>query len=127
MEERKDGHRLTNRYSLHKKLDAAGWGLFFIWTGIALSARVGWGAGLLGVGIIGLGGQAARYYLGLKLERFWVAVGLLFVLGGVWELFKIRFDLTPILCMIGGAALFLSGLFGKGRNQMQGQDRTCLK
>ncbi len=45
---------------LIKKLDAIGWGLFFIWKGAALIADVGWGVGLLGVGIITLGAQAAR-------------------------------------------------------------------
>jgi len=56
MEERNHDQKLTRRNVSHKKLDAAGWGLFFIWTGIALFTNVGWGAGLLGVGIIVIGG-----------------------------------------------------------------------
>jgi hypothetical protein len=113
MEERKHDQRLTNRHVLHKKLDAAGWGLFFVWIGIALIADVGWGMGLLGVGIITLGAQAARNYFGLKLEGFWVVTGFLFVLGGVWELFNVPLDLMPILCIVAGVALFVSVLVGK--------------
>jgi hypothetical protein len=94
-------------------LDAAGWGLFFVWIGIALIADVGWGVGLLGVGIITLGAQAARNYFGLKLEGFWVVTGFLFVLGGVWELFNVPLDLMPILCIVAGVALFVSVLVGK--------------
>lgn len=49
---------------LDRKLDAVGWGLFFVWIGVALLLEVGWGIGLLGVGIITLGGQAGRRCLG---------------------------------------------------------------
>ncbi len=113
MEERNHDQKLTNRNVLHRELDAAGWGLFFIWTGIALFAHVGWGAGLLGVGIITLGAQAARKYFGLRLEGFWVAVGFLFVLGGVWELLDIQLGLLPILCIAAGIALVVSTLIRK--------------
>jgi hypothetical protein len=40
-----------------------GWGLFFIWMGIAVLADVGWGVGFLGVGLIILGALGAREYL----------------------------------------------------------------
>jgi hypothetical protein len=113
MEERNHDQRLTSRHVLHKKLDAAGWGLFFIWMGIALVAHVGWGAGLLGVGILILGAQVTRKYFGLKLERFWVVAGFLFLLGGVWELFNVPLDLMPILCIVAGVALLVSVLVGK--------------
>jgi hypothetical protein len=61
----------TNHWEAHKsqkkqldrKLDAIGWGLFFIWMGIAILADVGWGIGLMGIGLIILGGLVAREYL----------------------------------------------------------------
>ena len=90
------------------KLDAAAWGLFFVWVGVALIAHIGWGLGLLGVGVITLGGQLARKYFSLTVERFWVVVGLLFVLGGVWELLGLQFSLVPILLIVAGVALLLS-------------------
>lgn len=93
MEEKNHSPKLTDNYVFHKKLDAAGWGLFFIWMGIAVLAHVGWGAGLLGVGVIILGTQVTRKYLGLRLKGFWVAFGFFFILGGVWELFNVSFDL----------------------------------
>ena len=113
MEERNHDQKLTSRHVLHKKLDGAGWGLFFIWIGIALVAHVGWGAGLLGVGVIILGAQVTRKYFGLKLEGFWVVAGFLFVLGGVWELFNVPLDLMPILCIVAGVGLLVSVLVGK--------------
>jgi hypothetical protein len=107
---------MTKRGSLNKKLDAAAWGLFFIWTGIAFLADVGWGAGLLGVGIITLGAQVARRYFALKLEGFWVVVGFLFMVGGIWELFRVQIGLVPILCIIAGFALLVSIFVGRARN-----------
>ena len=45
------------------RLDAIGWGLFFIWIGVAFLADVGWGVGFIGVGLIILGSLVAREYL----------------------------------------------------------------
>jgi len=82
--------------ALEKKLDEWGWGLFFIWVAIAFLADFGWGLGLVGVGIITLGGQAARLSYGLALDEFWSVLGLLFIVGGGWELmFESQFPLVP--------------------------------
>ena len=96
-----------------RKLEAVSWGLFFVWIGIALLVDLGWGIGLLGVGVIILGTQMARKFMALQFETFWVVVGVLFVLGGVWELFSVRVGLIPILCIVAGVALLVSALVGK--------------
>jgi hypothetical protein len=98
----------AKKRGIGKQLDAAGWGLFFIWVGVALLLDLSWGVGLLGVAIITLLGQAARKYYGLSLEWFWLVVGLLFLLGGLWELYQVEIDLVPILLIIAGAALLIS-------------------
>lgn len=109
--------------SLIKKLDAIGWGLFFIWIGAAFLADVGWGAGLLGVGIITLGGQVTRKYFGLPLEKFWIVVGSLFALLGIWEWANVRVGeiaipggLMPIVSIVVGAGLIISALRRKLRD-----------
>ena len=83
--------------------------------GLALHCfqNFGWGVGLLGVGIIVLGKQAIREYMALGFETFEVVCGVLFVLGGVWELLSIRISLVPVVCIAAGVALLLSALFGK--------------
>lgn len=96
-----------------KRLEAAGWGLFFIWVGMSLLMDLAWGVGLMGVSAIVLLGQAARRSFGLRLEIFWVAVGVLFFLGGIWELNSIDVDLLPIVLILAGGALMLS-LFRRG-------------
>jgi len=103
---------------LAKKVDAAGWGIFFIWVGAALLMDYSWGVGLLGVAVIILLGQAARRYFGLALEGFWVVVGLLFLVGGIWELYKVEVDLAPIVLIVAGVALLIS-VFLKRRQASQ--------
>ena len=100
--------RTISTAELSKKLDAIGWGLFFVWIGFALLLDVGWGIGLLGVGIITLGEQAARRYFGIGLDGFWVVVGLLFLVGGMWELAEIQFSMVPFLLIVAGAAVLAS-------------------
>jgi hypothetical protein len=117
-------HKTAQSNKLERRLNAIGWGLFFIWTGMAFLADVGWGAGLLGVGIITLGGQVIRTYSGLKWEGFGVVIGSLFLLGGICELLNVRFDLTPILCVAAGVALLASVLFGKAKNHFNGQNQN---
>ncbi len=96
-----------------KNLEAVGWALFFIWIGIAMLADFGFAIGLFGVGIITLGSQTARKYFNFKVEGFWVIAGLLFVLGGIWELLKIEFDLLPILIIVAGLVILISVIRGK--------------
>jgi uncharacterized membrane protein len=73
-----------------------------------------WGVGLLGAAVITLAGQAARKYFRLTLQGFWIVVGLLFLVGGIWELYKVEVDLVPILLIVAGAALLVS-IFVTGR------------
>lgn len=91
-----------------RKLDVGGWGLFFIWVGIALVAHLGWGAGLLGVGAITLAVQVARGSLSVGAEPFWIVVGVLFVAGGLAEFLALEFNLLPVLLIVAGAALVIS-------------------
>ena len=100
----------ANTVVVAHKLDAAAWGLFFVWVGIALIAGLGWGLGLLGVGVITLGGQLARKNFGLAVEGFWIVVGLLFALGGVWELLGVQFSLAPIVLLVAGVALLFNAI-----------------
>lgn len=100
----------SNERSIARVIDSAGWGLFFLWVGVALLLDIGWGPGLIGVGVITLGGQVARRYYGLSIESFWVAVAVLFVLGGVWELLQIRVSLVPVLAIVAGVVLLISAM-----------------
>ena len=103
----------SRKSDLEDKLDAAGWGLFFIWVGIAFLADVGWGIGLLGVGVITLAEQLIRVFFKLKPEAFWLLVGCGFALGGLWELFEVQVPLVPILLIACGVLILASAIGGK--------------
>ena len=109
----KEDFDTAERRALADKLDTAGWGLFFIWIGIAFLANVGIGTGLLGVGIIILAEQLTRKLFKLRLEGFWVVAGLAFAVGGMWELFDVKLPLVPILLIVAGIVLLASVISGK--------------
>lgn len=102
--------------NIGRRLDAAGWGLFFIWVGVSLLLDLSWAVGLLGVAAIIFFKQTARRCYGRKPENFWLVVGALFLLGGIWELSQAQFDLAPILLIVVGGALLLTLFRGRSRN-----------
>jgi hypothetical protein len=98
----------SNERALERKIDAAAWGILFLWVGIALLAQVSWGVGLVGAGVIALGAQVWRRYVGVKVDPFSVVVGALFAIVGVWNLFDVRVDIVPLLFIAAGIALLAS-------------------
>lgn len=90
------------------RLEALGWGLFFIWLGAALLFDVGLAMGLLGVGVITLGIQFARKRYSIPVEPFWVGIGAIFLVGGAWQLLSIKLPLLPVLLILAGVLLILS-------------------
>lgn len=104
--------KAQHTHALNQKLAAVGWGIFFIWVGFAFLANIGWGAGLVGVGMIAIGGEAARKYFGVPVNWFWLIMGSLFVVWGVCELLRIEFSgaLLPIFSIAIGVAILVSVL-----------------
>ena len=54
------------------------------------------GSFLLGVGILILATQFARWLMGMSMEGFWVACATVFVAGGLWTVFNLPRQLAPI-------------------------------
>jgi len=93
------------RHDRASLFDTIGWALFFIWVGVAWLMELGFGYGLLGVGVLTLGMQAARWVFGVKVEAFWVVIGVGFFAGGFWELWNIATPLIPIILIAVGIGL----------------------
>ncbi len=89
------------------RLDTIGWALFFIWVGIAWLADLGTGIGLLGIGAITLGTQFLRKLVGIRVDVFWLVVGILLVLGALWDLLAVRLSLLPLLLIAVGVVLLI--------------------
>ncbi len=90
---------------LARQIDAGAWALFFIWLGFTILAQVPWGWFLIGIAVLILGAQAVRRQANLKVETFAIVIGLIFLVGGVWELLALQWPLIPILLILFGAYL----------------------
>lgn len=108
--------------ALNGRLEAMGWGLFLIMLGgfaLIPDDQIPRGVWSIGVGLIMLGLNAARYYYGLKLSGFTTFLGLLALLGGIAQLLGFDELEGAFLLIIIGAYLLLKpwfdkrGIFGK--------------
>jgi hypothetical protein len=111
--QKSEKQKTTEKRNLAARMEAMEWGLFFIWLGIVFLLHIGIGIGLLGIGLITLGVQVARKNHNLELEKFWIIFGLLFVVGGLWELFNVKLPLVPVLFIGAGVAILVA--IAKGR------------
>ncbi len=85
------------------RIGGVGWGLFLAWLGILFLGELSTAAGLMGLGILTLGVQTARHAFGLALERFWVAVGTLFLVWSLWESIDPTLPLVSVIFVFLGA------------------------
>ena len=72
---------------------------------------------MLGVATIILGETVIRWNMNLKIGGFWIVVGVMFLVGGLWELFQVPWPLAPVL-IIGCGLAILWGLFS-GKHMMK--------
>ena len=94
-----------------RQLDAIAWAVFFIWAGIAM-LMMPWGWFLLGVGVIILAAQFARWQIDLNIDRFWLACGAVIFVGGLWTLLDLPWSLGPILLILLGVVLLVKTAIG---------------
>ncbi len=102
--------------ALNGRLEAMGWGLFLIMLGgfaLVPGDQIPRGVWSIGVGLIMLGLNAARYFYGLKLSGFTTFLGLLALLGGVAQLLGYDELEGAFLLIIIGAYLLLKPWFDK--------------
>ena len=103
-----------------RNIDALAWGALFIWWGLTLLIQFPAGVGLIGVGLILLAANAARYFQGMRLSGFTTAIGVLALVWGGLELagtvLPFALPLFPILLIVLG----LMVLFGSRREDATG-------
>lgn len=108
--------------ALNGRLEAMGWGLFLVMLGgfaLIPGDQIPRGVWSIGVGLIMLGLNAARYYYGLKLSGFTTFLGILALLGGIAQVMGFDALEGALLFIILGAYLILKpwfdkrGIFGK--------------
>jgi hypothetical protein len=102
------------KQALNKRLETMGWGLFLIMLGgqaLVPGEQVPEGVWTVGVGLIMLGLNAARYYFGIRMSVFTIVLGSFALLTGVGELLGLDLPALPILLILIGANIILKPLF----------------
>jgi hypothetical protein len=102
--------------ALDKRLDAIGWALFLIMIGglwLAPEGVVAEGTWLIGTGIIILGLMVVRTLYGIKVNVFWLVLGIVALAFGVSSVFGLNIPVLPILIIIIGINIILKPFLQK--------------
>jgi len=102
--------------ALNKRLESIAWGCFLIMLGGFMFVpqeivKGGWWS--IGVGLIFLGLNAARYFNGLRMSGFTTFLGILSVIGGVVQMLGVKEMEGAFLLIILGGYLILKPYFDK--------------
>jgi hypothetical protein len=105
---------------LNHRLETIGWGLFLIMIGgigLVPQNTVPQGVWSIGVGVIMLGLNAARYSYGIKMSSFTLVLGFLALATGAASLVGVELPVFPILLILIGANILLKPLFERARTE----------
>ena len=105
-----------DKAALNKRLETMAWGLFLVMLGGFMFVpqeivRGGWWS--IGVGLIFLGLNAARYFNGLRMSGFTTFLGILSIIGGVFDLVGMESVNGAVLLVVLGGYLILKPYFDK--------------
>lgn len=109
-DEERRTNRPARRPSAAAKIDAAAWGLLFIWVGAVWLAHLPLGAALLGTSVIVLGAQVVRRVANLEPETFWLVIGASLAVFGAWSLAGYEGQVIPFLFIAVGLVLLITTL-----------------
>jgi hypothetical protein len=102
--------------ALNKRLESIAWGLFLIMLGgfaLVPNDTIPKGVWSIGVGLIMLGLNVARYLYSIKMSGFTTVLGILSLIGGIAELIGFTSMEGAFLLIILGAYLILKPWFDK--------------
>jgi len=107
---------VEEKAALNKRLETMGWGCFLVLLGGFMFVpeeivKGGWWS--IGVGLIMLGLNAARYFNGLRMSGFTTFLGIISVIGGVLDLVGMEGVNGAILLIVLGGYLILKPWFEK--------------
>ena len=104
--------------ALNKRLETVAWGLFLIMLGgfsLVPDETIPKGVWSIGIGVIMLGLNAARFLYKIRMSGFTTLLGILSLLGGIAELLGMTSLDGALLLIILGAYLILKPWFEKRR------------
>ena len=107
--------RISANGTFVRRLDAAGWAIFFIWAGVALLAGVGWTWMLIGTATIILAVQAILLLRGEAMDVFMVAVGVVLLGGSVADMYGAPWSFVPAALIVIGVGMLAGTLRGRAQ------------
>lgn len=115
-EEKKDVKVDPEKAALNKRMETMAWGAFLIMLGGFMFVpdeiiKGGWWS--IGVGLIFLGLNAARYFNGLRMSGFTTFLGIISVTGGILDLVGVNGVDGAVLLIVLGGYLILKPYFEK--------------
>lgn len=105
-----------SKAALNKRLETIGWGLFLIMLGgfaFVPYETINKGFWSIGVGVIMLGLNAARYFNGIRMSGFTTALGIISLVSGTLELLGWNMLEGGVLLIILGAYVLLKPWFDR--------------
>jgi hypothetical protein len=110
----------VQKEDLGQRLDAIGWGLFFVMLGGLWLVPEEWGVPegtwLVGTGVILPGLILVRYLNGLQVSGFWLFLGALALGTGLASVLGLDLPVFPILLIIAGAGILVKPLIDRMRS-----------
>lgn len=104
------------KVALNKRLEMIGWGLFLVMLGgfaLVPGDLVAKGFWSIGVGLIMLGLNAARYFNGIKMSGFTTVLGIISLISGTAQLLGMDMLEGALLLILLGSYLLLKPYFDK--------------
>ncbi len=104
---------MTSR-GLESRIDAAGWGLFFLMSGVMLLVPgLPDGSWLVGVGVLFLGLGAVRFSMGLPVSAFGIVVGVVAIAAGAGAIAGLAVPWFALLLVGCGLAIVAGEIAGR--------------
>lgn len=108
----------SEKVALNKRLETICWGLFLIILGgrwLVPETTVTEGLWSVGLGLIFLGLNAARYFYGIRMSGFTIVLGVIALLTGIGDMAGLDLPVFPIILILIGASILLKPWFEKNR------------
>ena len=105
-----------DKQALNKRLETIGWGLFLIMVGgmaFVPKTVVREGIWSIGVGLILLGLNAARYYFKIKMSTGTIILGIIALASGVGDLIGVELPILEILLIVAGISIIYKVIVGQ--------------
>lgn len=101
---------------LDRRIESIGWALFLIWSGALMISPHGLfpeGSWLMGTGLIIMLSMGIRYLYGIRIDGFWMVLGILALGFGISEFFSLSVSVFPVLIIIMGVVIVYNAFFRK--------------